>query len=382
MAFKNKSMSFALLGALLALASCRDLALDPVFYTLSKEQPLSDDLGMPDGATVHRMVELGTRYFAAANTLYTRTDGPSDTWTVITPPANAGLCNGLEAFSGSLYASFATGTGVGLYRLTPPDLVAWTKIDDLGAGSYAQVTMLKTTSLGTATLFVATWDETLSQYALSYSTSGDSGSYTVVSGGDWPVPASSKLSIIDVASDGNYYWVIVGNSLFRDDAGAGVGTFSLLSPQPPSSGTSYYGGLLYDSSVPRLYLSAGNGYLHSSADGDAPWTTSAVQRDAENKNVLVHFTSWALPGSDNSPTGTVYVGTQGQGYYRVPGGDVAGTLIRKPSSYSITALYRGALNSFFYDSANARFFICTNGSGLWRGSDFAASIAEWTWKQE
>jgi len=381
MSLKNKSIGLALLGALLALTSCRDLALDPVFYALSQEQPLGDDRGFPDAVTVHRMVKIGTRYFAAANTLYTRTDGPTDTWSAVAPPADAGLCNGVEVFLGDLYARFATGAGAGLYR-SAPDPISWVKIDDLGSGSYAQVTMLRATSLGTPTLFVATWDVALAQFALSFSTSGDSGSYTVVSGGGWP--ATVSLSIVDVESDGNYYWVIVGNSLYRDDVAAGVqGStfFSLLAPPDPDSGTVYFGGLLYDSSVPRLYLSAGNGYLHSSTDRGDTWTSSALQRDAEDNDVVVPFTAFVLPLSDGSPANTVYVGTQGQGYYRIPGGDVAGALTRQPS-YNITDLYSGALNCLFFDSANAMLFLCTNGSGLWRGSDFSSTVTAWTWKQE
>lgn len=99
---------------------------------------------------------------------------------------------------------------------------------------------------------------------------------------------------------------------------------------------------------------------------------------------MVHFTSFVLPAIDNSPANTVYVGTQGQGYFRIPGGDVtggAGTLTREPS-YNITALYTGALNHLFYDGGTLpqRLFLCTNGSGLWRGEYAGSGI--WTWKQE
>jgi hypothetical protein len=380
MSFKHKGIGLALLGAMLALASCRELSLEPVFYALSRETPLGDNRGFPDGATAHRMVKIGTRYFAAANRLYARTDGISDTWSVVAPPADAILCNYIEAFSGELYAGFATGAGAGLYR-SAPDPISWTKIADLGtAAGYTQVTMLKATAAGTPTLFVATWNG--SDYALSYSTSGASGSYTLAGGTAWPAPVS--VPIIDVESDGSYYWVIVGNSLLRDTAAAGVGSFdtTLLdkdSPVPLKSGAQFYGGLLYDSSVPRLYLSAGNGYLHSSDDSGDTWDSSALQRDTEDNDAIVHFTSFVLPASDAS---AVYVGTQGQGYYRIPGGDVTGDLTRN-TDYTIAALYSGALNCLFYDGLALpypRLFLCTNADGLWRGEWVSGST--WTWRQE
>ncbi len=78
----------------------------------------------------------------------------------------------------------------------------------------------------------------------------------------------------------------------------------------------------------------------------------------------------------------MYVGTQAQGYRRIPGGDVTGglgTLTREPA-FNITALYSGSLNFLFYDAANLRLFIGTNSAGIWRG-DYASG-STWTWKQE
>ena len=269
---KNKAMLMSLLGALLALTSCRDLTLPPVFYTLEKEQPLTDDRGFPDEVTVHRIVKTGSRYFAAANRLYTRTDGDgaSDTWTAVAPPVPGALCNNVEVFDSQIYAGFATGSGQGLYR-SVPDPISWNQIADLGAGSYPQITLIKATTAGTPTLFVATWSGTA--YSLSYSTTGNSGSYSVVSGAGWgATPPNDDQPIIDVASDGSFYWVVIGNSVYRDDGGVGVGAFDKLTT--PSSGSATYGGVLL---VPgTLHLSAGNGLLHSSVNNGDAWTSSSV----------------------------------------------------------------------------------------------------------
>lgn len=375
MSLKHKGIGLALLGALLALAACRDLSLEPAFFALSQETPLGDDRGFPDGSTVHRMVKSGSRYFAAAMRLYTRTDGPSDNWSVVAAPAEASVCNAVETFGIYIYASFATGAQKGLYR-SLPDPISWAKVADLGtAAGYTQVTMLKATTAGTPTLFAATWNGT--DYALSYSTSGDSSSYTLASGAVWPAPVS--VPIIDVESDGSYYWAIVGNSLLRDTPAAGVGAFD-TQLAPPPSGTQFYGGLLYKAALPAtLYLSAGNGYVHSSVDSGDNWDSSALQRDSEDNDIIIHFTSLVLPAVD---TDAVYVGSRGQGYYRIPGGDVTAAFERN-TEYSITALYSGALNCLFYDGAVVpqRLYLCTNSDGLWRGEWVAAS-STWSWRQE
>ena len=93
---KIRYVGFAFLAALLALGSCRDLDKDPVFYTLSQEEPLGDDLGFPDESSVFKMVKItvgGTDdyYLAAAGRLYIRGIGTSDNWTAVAPPT--GLAN-------------------------------------------------------------------------------------------------------------------------------------------------------------------------------------------------------------------------------------------------------------------------------------------------
>jgi hypothetical protein len=365
---KNKAMLMSLLGALLALTSCRDLTLPPVFYTLEKEQPLSDDKGFPDIATVHRIVKTGTRYFAAANKLYTRTDGPSENWTVVAPPVPGALCNNVEVFSGQIYAGFATGSGQGLYR-SAPDPISWSQIADLGLGSGPQVTLLKAAG-GRLFAATATWSGTTFTYALSHSLSGDSGGYLVISGAGWgATPPNADLPIIDIASDNNFYWVVIGNSVYRDDGAAGVGAFSKLTT--PSSGTASFGGVFYN--APTLYLSAGNGLLHSSSDDGDTWPNSSAAIEVSDDPVPFTAFGQIVIGSD------IYVGTQGYGYYRIPGGDVTATPVRSPS-YNISSLYNGALNCLFYDLAQSRLFLCTSGAGLWRGDYIDGTY--WSWKQE
>ena len=365
---KNKAMLMSLLGALLALTSCRDLTLDPVFYALEKEQPLEDDRGFPDAAIVHRIVKTGTRYFAAANKLYSRTDGASDTWTVVAPPVPGAMCNTLEVFAGQIYAGFydkSIGAGLGLYR-SAPDPISWNL---LGTGTSSQITLIKAVGSAPPRLFVATWSG--SAYTLSHSTTGDDGDFTTVS---WGTAPQADLPIIDVDSNDSYYWVVVGNAVYRDDLLAGLGTLAVL--PAPSSGTATYGGVFL-ASTGTLYLSGGNGLLHSSIDGGGTWSSSAVVLD--DKDNPVPFAGFALPASDAL---AVYVGTRGFGYYRIPAGDVTGSsgaLVRSPA-YNISALYNGAINCLLYDAGQSRLLLGTAGSGLWRGDHVSGS--EWLWKQE
>ena len=378
---KVKQFGLALLGALLALTSCRDLALEPVFYALSTETPLGDNRGFPDESMVFKMVKSGSQYFAAANTLYTRTDGPSDTWTVVDPPpglANA-MCNTLEILGTQIYAGFynySTGTGYGLYTAALGALpLAWTEVttepDDV------EITLLKTVG---GQLFTATNTNSGNVNALYY---GDGTAFTAVT---WTSAPAADIGFIDVAQaafDGSY-WVLVGAYLYQ--SAALPGPFTLYSggtgspPASPLSGPPTSGGLFHDGTA--LYVSAGNGHLYCKADGGTNWTRTVTAFLDDKKDFATRFTSFAAPAAD---AGTVYVGTQGQGYFRIPGGDVTGvtgTLTREPS-YNITALYTGALNQLFYDDDGVspqRLFLCTNGSGLWRGEYAGSGI--WTWKQE
>jgi hypothetical protein len=372
---KNKAMLMSLLGALLALTSCRDLTLPPVFYTLEKEQPLSDDKGFPDIATVHRIVKLGGaggRYFAAANKLYTRTDGPSENWTVVAPPASLTnpMCNTLEVFAGQVYAGFyniGTGAGLGLWSAPGTVPVVWTEVVDTDVND-VQIVMIRAVG---AQLFVST--RTGNVNALVY------GNGTAFDPVTWSAAPQADIPISDVAQDsfGNNYWVIVGPYLYRDTA-ALPGNFNVYSggtnaPVSPLSGALSFGGL-FDYGT-WLYVAASNGQLYRTDDGGANWSSSAVILD--DNDDPISFTGFASP--DPSDPGAVYVGTRGFGYYRIPGGVVTGTPVRSPA-YNISALYNGAINCLLYDAGQSRLLLGTAGSGLWRGDHVSGS--EWLWKQE
>ena len=108
---KVRYIGFALLAALLALTSCRDLALDPVFYALSQEQPLGDDRGFPDEASVSRMVKIGNRDTSPLPTGCT--PGP----TAPPIPGQSSPRRRMPAYATAwkfwatdIYASFATGS--------------------------------------------------------------------------------------------------------------------------------------------------------------------------------------------------------------------------------------------------------------------------------
>lgn len=377
---KIRYIGFALLAALLALSSCRDLGLQPVFYALSQEIPLGDDKGFPDEASVFRMIEFndaGTDYYlAAAGRLYIR-EVLTGTWAAVAPPPGLdnAWCDTLELSSGTIYAGFfnsSNGAGYGLYTapttvpLTSSSWAAATDTDVQAAD--VQVTLIRVAG---GQLFVAT--NTGDNVNALYS-SGDGTNFAAVTG----VPATA--AILDVESFGGSYWILAGASLYS--AGAPAGPFAVYStgtgspPNSPLSGAPVSGGLFVTGGT--LYLSAGNGHLYTTTDGSA-WSRTATAFLDDSEESATRFTAFAAPGAD---VGAVYVGTQAQGYRRIPGGDVtggAGTLTREPA-YNITALYSGSLNFLFYDAANLRLFLGTNSSGLWRG-DYASG-STWTWKQE
>ncbi len=386
MSFGNRSIPFALLGALLALASCRNLALDPVFYTLSKEQPTSDNRGFPDGATVFKMVKFtaGTNYYlAAAGQLYLRGTGTTDSWTVVAPPtglANA-MCNSLEVFGGQIWAGFfnsSNGAGYGLYSSPLSVPLGWTLTTDTNAQN-VQITLLKAVG---GQLFVGSTTAS-NVNALYY---GNGGSSTAVA---WSTAPASDIRFLDVAqaTSGGSFWILVGAYLYQSatiggnfaqyTSGDGNAPANPLSPLS----TAASGALLDDGNA--LYVGGGGGYLFRTANAGTSWTKSALLKDDSGN--AVHFTSFLSLFGAGSDAGAVYAGTMGQGYYRIPSGDVtglSGTLTREPTTYSITDLYNGALNFLFYDGSvsPANLFLCTNHSGLWRGDYASGSL--WTWKQE
>ncbi len=389
MSFGNRSIPFAILGVLLALASCRNLALDPVFYTLSKEQPTSDNRGFPDGASVFKIVKFTSTtpplldyYLAAAGQLYLRGTGTTDSWTVVAPPAGLAnaMCNSLEVFGTQIYAGFfdsANGAGSGLYTSNLSVPLSWTLTTDTNAQG-VQIIFLKAVG---GQLFVGTKSGTVN--ALYY---GNGGSSTAVT---WSTAPASDIAFLDAARasfGAGSFWILVGAYLYQS-ATIG-GNFALYSggansPVSPLSGPPASGGLLDDGTA--LYVGAGNGLLYRTADAGATWTNSGTSPIRDDSGNAVHFTSFLSLFGAGSDAGAVYAGTMGQGYYRIPSGDVtglSGTLTREPTTYSITDLYNGALNFLFYDGSvsPANLFLCTNHSGLWRGDYASGSL--WTWKQE
>jgi len=403
MAGKTRYIGFAFLAALLALSSCGDPDLQPVYYALSQEIPLGDDKGFPDEASAFRMVKFNDGaydyYLAAAGRLYIRgvlllpPPAPPDRWTVVAPPAGLdnAMCNTLEIFNDGLgddiYAGFynsSSGAGYGLWTAPLSSSPVWTEVADLAVQDKG-IALLKTVG---SDLFVSTHvkTSTTSTYALYFL---NGALFTLV---DWAVDPPAEIGFLDVAraTSGGSYWILVGGSLYRSATIGGVfdvyagGANSPVSPlsDPPVSGG------LFDDTI-ALYVAAGNGHLYRTADGGTTWTrTNITDPVPDDDGDPVHFTSFAAPLADSSPAGNVYIGTQGQGYYRIEGGAVdgaLGTVILRQPAYNITALYNGSLNFLFYDAGasppmTSRLFLGTNGSGLWRG-DYASG-STWTWKQE
>jgi hypothetical protein len=379
---KARIIAFAILGTLLALSSCRDLSLDPVFYALEKEKPLAEDRYFPKDVSVQRMVTSGTRYFAVANQLYIRDvlDPDPDPehrakWTVVAPPTSLThpMCNTLELFGVNIYVGFfdyVTGDGQGLWK-APADLSSgWTNVSDTDVDD-EEIVMVR--AVGTE-LFVSTRAGGINNLC-----HGDGTIFTTVT---WDV-APGDISIKDVAQDSslNNYWVIAGPYIYMDTAGD-FSSFdryntsgSITNAPAPLSGALTFGGLFVTGTT--LYVSAHDGQLYRTADGGGTWTkTPSPILYNDDPDTPVGFTAFALPLAD---AGAVYVGTQSYGYYRIPGGNVTATPTREPS-YNISALYNGAVNSFYYDSTLSRLFLCTAGAGLWRGEYESGS--DWTWKQE
>jgi hypothetical protein len=317
-------------------------------------------------------------YLAAAGRLYIR-EVLTGSWTVVAPPAGLAnaMCNTLELFSGAIHAGFynsSTGAGYGLYTAPQALPLNWTIAAETDAQN-VQITLLKDVG---GQLFVAT-NTGANVNTLYY---GNSTALTAVS---VPTPATD-IAFIDVAqaSFDSSYWVLAGPYLYQSAAPL-PGTFTEYpgtAPAPDSPLSGYpaapvSGGLFDDGSA--LYVSAGNGRLYRTADGGTTWTWTTTAFKDDSGDNTTRFTAFAAPGAD---VGAVYVGTQSQGYRRIPSGDVtgtAGTLTREPA-FNITALYNGSLNFLFYDAANLRLLLGTNGSGLWRGDHAGGST--WTWKQE
>ncbi|MEE9307069.1 MAG: hypothetical protein V3V57_06025, partial [Spirochaetia bacterium] len=121
---------FLVLILILSMIACTDKSLSPIFFTLETERSLAADRGLEDEMIIHEIVKVGTRYFAAGNTLFTRIEAGN--WTTVAPPVAGALCNTVEVFGGDLYAGFFTtgGTGLGVYYADDPDNISWQQVPD------------------------------------------------------------------------------------------------------------------------------------------------------------------------------------------------------------------------------------------------------------
>jgi hypothetical protein len=351
-------------GALLlvlVLISCTDSALDPVFYALEQEKSLIDDRGFPDDAVVQRIVRYVSapdRYFAAAGALYWRT--ATGNWSPINPPESGALCTNVEIFGNQLLAAYLRTDNTGrLYQRNALLDNSWSRVTDpSNLPDDVQVGLLKTVGIN---LFVSTLEAGANN--LYYSSSLPNFTPTNLT-------ALPSGPIIDIASDGSNYWVSVGTALYWDDP-VGLGSLVLYPNLDAPTTTQPFGSLYYTATGGgRLYLAGGSGRLFCRSAGG--WTASApVQVDGKD----VPFTTFVEPSG--APGTDVFVGTKTYGYYSIPAGDITSTLTRSPS-YTISALYNGAILSMLFDGS-ASVFLGTYGSGLWRG-DYSSGT--WNWKQE
>jgi hypothetical protein len=363
---KSYTIIFVVLAVIVLLAACTDKSLNPIFYTLETERSLSDDRGIEDEAFVHELVRVTAvpedRYFAAANKLFTRT--LTGNWGSVSPPVAGALCNTIEAFSvdNDIYAGFfaSDGTGLGLYR-TDPDTIDWTAspIPDTDVQN-VQIGLIKDIS-GTLYVVTAAWNGSAYDYYLYSSVDGDN--YNLAANFD-SVAQPIDAPITDIEVYGGEYWVIAGDRLYADTAG-GLDDLLLQSGGPATTGS--FGGLLVSGG--NLYLSATDGQL---------WTYNGAWSAATDITIDgtdVRFTRFI----DDTTGGDVLVGTQGTGYYELTGGVLAN--YERHPDYNISALYRGAVTSFFLDTGPDPdvLFACTYGAGLWR-ADWSGS--EWIWVQE
>ena len=357
---KSLKYLFLVLILILSMAACTDKTLGPIFFTLKTERSLVADRGLEDEMTIHEIVKVGTRYFAAGNTLYTRTE--TGNWTTVSPPVSGALCNTIEIFGGNLYAGFFTvgGTGLGLYR-TDPDIIDWgnSPIPD----SKVQNIQIGLVKAAGGNLYVSTVEQNGAAYDYYLYESLDGDSYTGITfDGASPI----TLPIIDVEDDTTSLWITAGPFLY-------LGTPAAIKQgavdDPVGSGGKPLGGLLYSTILSQLYVSGKDGKL---------WMWDAATWSSESVTDAPSFTKFVDldPATGN---GDIFVGTQDKGYYRLIGGDQ--TNYERRPEYNISALYNGAINSLFLDISVTpdALFACTYSAGLWRG-DWDG--AKWLWVQE
>lgn len=351
---------FLVLILILSMAACTDKSLNPIFYTLETERSLVEDRGLEDEMTIHEIVKVGTRYFAAGNTLYTRTE--TGNWTSVSPPLSGALCNTVEIFGGDLYAGFFTtgGTGLGVYYADDPDNISWQQVPDVNVQNI-QINFVKQAGPTLAELFFVSRAGGSSDYSLWYSSDPLTVPFAESTSADFP--PSGSIPITDVAYDGADYWVTAGPWLY---SGA-VGTLTEVAGGPTNPGSKPFGGLLYTT---VLYVSTKGGELWS-FDGV---TWSGLESIAVD-GTEVRFTQFV----DVGVGGDIFVGTEGSGYFRLIGGDQ--TDYERRPEYNISALYNGAINCFFLDTSVTpdALFAGTMNAGLWR-ADYIGG--EWLWVQE
>jgi hypothetical protein len=364
----NRESFLKLLGVpllVLALFSCTDKALDPVFYALEHETSLVDDRGFPDEAMVQRIVKYPVspptaRYFAAASGLYTRTAAGNWKRMTDTPESSHALCYNVEIFNpgagDELLAAFTLGkTGLGLWRRSPDLSDSWSQVSGLAAD--LDIGLLKTVG---SYLFVGTLEGTA--YHLYYS--ADLTTFLPATG----ITAELTTGAInDIAQYGaGNYWVSAGRKLWA--AGSPGGPFA-EDTGPTTSSPGNFKGLYYSSAgTGTLYLAAYGKYY--TWDG-ATWTSSAaVEGDGKSAQITCFTELSGAPGTD------ILMGTSLYGYYD------ASTLTRSPS-YTISSLYSGGILTMLFDGSSSPelLFLGTSNAGLWRG-EFNSSSGTWSWKQE
>ena len=388
--FLSSGLLLATLLTLSALTGCVNEGLEPVFYALEIEQSLTDDRGLEDNITVQRIVKdtVTNRYFAAAGTLYTRTDGndlDKDRWAAVAPPVPWALCNTVEVFGSPawMYVGFISksGTGLGLWRIDPAALGSgWQEITDAAVNDM-QIIMLRSLNDGTDRLYVST--KSGSTDSLFHSTNGTAFTSVTINN-----PPATPTPITDVAWNGVNYWAVLGPTLYWDNVGG------LTSLEPYIGGTPAanhrLGALHYSATLGRLFVGSDNGISYSW--NGAAWTESSPQKVDDKE---VRFTAIAEVTVTTTPPpispNDIYWGTGGSGFYFFADGLVDAPPARSPA-FTVSALYNGAVNSMLYDGAVTpqkpyeNLFIGTSGAGLWRGDwvlvDPDKNKWDWQWKQE
>ena len=342
----------------LAMLSCTNTNLSPVFYAIEHEKSLVDDRGFPDDAVVQRIIQNGAgNYFAAAGTLYTRAPG-GGAWSPISAPVAGALCTNVEIFGTNLVAAYLAPGNNGLYYRDVGLGDSWTLVTSLPAN--AQIGLIRNIN---SNLFVSTLSG--DTYGLYYSNALTT-AFTATNVTASDSGGTGPISDIVWDNANTTYWVSVGSAL-KSGTVLPNGFASYAGADNPTTGRAFGG--LFISSSGTLYLGAdGKFYTRPTA---GPWAAHPVPAVGDNS---VQFTTFVEIPAPPLATADVYAGTGGYGYY------VTSSLVRSPS-YTISALFDGAILSMLYDGSGATpvLLLGTYNSGLWRGDWDGAN---WQWKQE